>query len=676
MKRSATTLLFFVFLGLLTTAGLSGCASAPRAEPQLLPRPVAAGHDLSAVARAEALQESLSQVSLAREQARLGLVDDAAVAWQRAIDAVAPFAAEDAEIAGLVQAIENERDKGLADAALHDVNVPGEETASTEETEEILQGPEPSLDPSHLGEVDEAAHEIEPDYPIVINDKVLAWLEAFTAEGRLRTWFTASLVRSGGYVERFRQIFAEEGVPKDLVYLAHVESAFKTGAYSRAHARGIFQFIAGTARRYGLTVDSWLDERGDPEKSCRAAAAYLRDLYAEFGDWYLALAAYNAGEGRIRQAMARTNQKDFWIFSDRRLLRQETRNYVPAILAATIISKNPKRFGLHEVKLDEPQAFEVVSVPVATDLNTLASCARTDAGTLRALNPELRRGVTPPHRNNYQLKVPVGHADGFAEAYALVPVDKRIAAVEHRVRRGDTLSKVASRYGVTVSSLRAANGLGRRSVLKTGQVLVIPGGAMSADAGAYDEEPETGKVTYYRVRRGDTLSTIARRFHVTTRQLQAWNKMGKSTRISAGARLRVRTPERATGGTAVASSRRSTAGGSTVRHTVRKGETLWSVARRYGVTLEDLRAANGLGRKSTIKVGQKLKVPGQEKAAAAVPDLPVAPVRETTVHVVRRGETLFRIAQRYGLTVEGLCALNNLAPNAVLHPGDQLKVAR
>lgn len=181
------------------------------------------------------------------------------------------------------------------------------------------------------------------DIPMVENKRVVAYVEYFST--RHKEFFSASLVRSGRYVEAFQSAFDQAGIPKDLVYMAHVESAFKTNAYSRARAKGIFQFIAATGRRYGLRIDSWVDERSDPNKSAHAAAAYLKDLYGMFGDWYLALAAYNAGEGKIQRSLAKTKKDDFWSLASTKFLRPETRNYVPAILAATLIAKQPEKFG-------------------------------------------------------------------------------------------------------------------------------------------------------------------------------------------------------------------------------------------------------------------------------------------------------------------------------------------
>ncbi len=668
--------------GLIAALSLIGaCASGPRVAPDVGSAPHAGssrtGVNAPAHSREDALSDAASLVLLAREQARLGLIDQASQSWDRAIDVLTPFASDDPSFGERIQQIAAEQDRAEAEAALHEDSLPESDGELAAEREEMLDGPGPSLDPDHVGEVDQAARGVQPDWPIQLNDQTVAWLEALSS-GRLRDWFARSLERSGGYVERFRKIFAEEGVPQDLVYLAHIESAFQSHALSRAQARGMFQFIPGTGRRYGLTIDTWLDERADPEKACRAAASYLRDLYSEFGDWNLALASYNAGEGRIRGAIAQTGTRDFWLLAQRSTLRPETRNYVPAIQAATVIAKDPRRFGFAWVDLQDPVVYEVVPVPFSADLKTLAAVAQTDPAMLRNLNPDLRRGITPPGRT-YLLKVPVGASAGFAERLAQIPPEQRVAQLEHRVRRGETVSSVARRYRVSTSALRAANGLGKKSRLAAGQVLVVPRGSVDV-ASLADDEAETvrGPSRTHKVRSGETLGTIAQRYGVSVKSLQRWNGMGHSTKVVAGNSLKVSAP-----GTAVASSRSSRgtsapASGRAATHRVVPGETASAIARRYGVGVDQLLKANGLTAKSTIKVGQRLNVPGTGRSAAAPADASErrAEARVATVHVVRKGETLFRIAQRYGTTIEKICAANDIARDTVLTPGTALNIAK
>lgn len=654
----------------LLLAFLTACASGPRVSPtEPPPRASVSGPE-----REAAFAESANLVLLAREQARLGLIEQAAQNWERAIGVLVPLAEGDPSIADRIQQIAAEQERAVADLAAHEEAGSESEEQLAEERAEMLEGPGPPLDPSQVGQVGQAARGVQPDYPIVLNDQVIAWIELL-ASGNKREWFARSLRRSGAHVERFRQIFAEEGVPQDLVYLAHIESAFQAHALSRAKARGMFQFISATGKRYGLAIDSWVDERADPDKSCRAAAAYLRDLYAEFGDWNLALASYNAGEGRIRADIARTGSRDFWVIAQRGTLRAETRNYVPAIHAATIIAKDPARFGFGGVVYEQPVPYEVATVPFSADLKTLAFVAGTDPASLRALNPDLRRGITPPGRV-YQLKVPVGASAGFADRLAQVPADKRIAQLEHRVRRGETLSSIGRRYGVSVAALRDANGMSRKSYLKVGQTLVIPSGGVDVAKLPDDEPVARGASRTHKVKRGETLGSISRRYGVSVKNLQAWNGMGSSTRLVAGKTLRVSPPGSASAsrGKSASPATASSKGGKTT-HTVKAGETTSGIARRYGVNLDALLAVNRLTRRSTIKVGQRLVIPGVATAAGPAPGSSDPATRQgATVHVVQKGETLFRIAQRYGTTVERLCEANDLTKDSILRPGTALSI--
>ncbi len=442
------------------------------------------------------------------------------------------------------------------------------------------------------------------DIPFVVNDRVIAWVDFYS--NRNREKFLPGLVRSGRYLPMIQRIFEEEGLPKDLSYMAHVESAYKVNAYSRARAKGIFQFISGTGRRYGLRIDSWVDERSDPEKATRAATAYLKDLYAMFGDWYLALAAYNAGEGKIQRAIDRTGQRDFWALSSTRLLRNETVNYVPAILAATLISKDPKRFGL-EFEPDPPAEYETIRVDGPVHLKVLARCAGTDFETLQTLNPALRRRQTPP--GSTEVRVPPGTGSATLTALAEIPAADRAIIARHVVEKGDTLGKIAKQYGVRASAIQKANHMGRRTTLRPGESLVVPGGtAEVADASGGPRPVRSEGATIYRVHRGDTLS---------------------------------------------------------------------SVARHFGTTPAAIASLSGIPVNGVLDVGQRLTIPGTAQvAASARPAHPAGNAHEKTrvVHTVRRGETLLRIAERYQVTVDRICALNDLRPGQTIYPGLRLTI--
>lgn len=670
--KSFGTFPLVLFLLVLAVA-LSGCVTRSASPPVATPTAESAQAPADAQLESAAMEEVARLVALARQQTRLGLLDEARESWDLAIATLAPFAVQDQALTGRLRAIEAEADRMLEVAGGREERYAASADSGGERLEGLLDAPEPALDPTHLAEVEGAAESVTPDYPVEVNDRVLAWLEVYQKGGKLSRWFESSLRRSGRYEQRFKEIFAEEGIPRDLIYLAHVESGFKTSAYSRARARGIFQFIASTGRRYGLRVDWWIDERAEPEKSCRAAATYLRDLYAEFGDWYLALAAYNGGEGRVRRSIRRAGTRDFWAMARRRFFRRETRNYVPAILAATLISKDPARFGYTDLVKEEPLRWETVTVPAQADLEVLARAAGTEARVLRELNPALRRGQTPPKYADYQLKVPVGRAAGFAEKLAAIPRDQWIVKQLHRVRRGDTLSTLARRYGTSVRAIQIANGMGRRTLLSVGRVLEIPRGPVAASSGSRSMRADAkGR---YTVRRGDTLAQIARRFRVSVARLQQWNGLGRSTRIYAGQKLRVSAS--ASGASTVAASDRPSppVSASGRVHVVRRGDTLWDISRQYGVSLAALMRVNGLHRRSVLSLGQRLQIPtSRSSRAAAARNAPLIEDSGARVHVVRRGDSLYRIAHRYGLSIDTLCRLNNIRPDKTLHPGDRLTI--
>ncbi len=667
---SKSVLVVALLLLLAGCASVSGPVNSPESTPsaELIPR-------LSLADRDVLLEEVSSLVFLAREQGRLGLTDDAAETWERAVARLTPHARIDGEVAERLGEVEAERELLLA-GSLSLVERFGESApGELDEEAALLVGPEPQLDLEHAVEVQEAARDLTPDWPVELNEQVLAWLEVYRKGGKLEAYIEGSIARSGKYEERFREIFAEEGIPKDLIYLAHVESGFKTSAYSRARARGIFQFISATGRRYGMRVDWWVDERADPEMSCRASATYLRDLYAEFGDWYLALAAYNAGEGRVRRSIRKAGTDDFWTLRRRHFFRRETRNYVPAIIAATIISKDPARFGYSDVVKEAPLQYETVTVPSQADLEVVARAAGVSAKTLRMLNPALRRGQTPPKYPNYQLKVPVGSSAGFDTKLAAIPRSEWIVKQLHRVKRGDTLSGVARRYGTTVRAIQSANSMGRRTMLSIGRVLEIPRGPGARRSYKASPARVAGDGSY-RVRRGDTLGRIARRQHVSVQKLQAWNGLGRSTRINVGQRLYVRKPGSKSTRRAATRSSKRTSGSSAGVHVVRSGDSAWNISRQHNVSLSALLRANGLSKRSILRPGQRLVIPASPARRTASKHHAAthhAAARDD-VHVVRRGDSLYKIARRYGVSVNHLRSVNNLAPNAIIHPGDRISI--
>ena len=418
----------------------------------------------------------------------------------------------------------------------------GTEAASIDAVADLPVGDAPAS-PETMARAVAAVEAEILDLPIELNEPVLSCLDLY--QGRLREWFAAALSRGQKYLPHIREVFAEEGIPQDLAYVALVESAFKPTAYSRAKAKGVWQFISATGKRYGLEVDWWVDERSDPEKATRAAARYLKDLHGLFGDWNLALAGYNAGEGKVLRAMKRYKVDDFWELRQTRGIRRETKNYVPLIHAAVVLAKAPERYGFTLTPEPGPD-FERVPVEGAFDLRVIAECAGEPVENLRALNPELRRLATPADRA-FGLRVPAGRAEAVAECIANLPPEKRVSFRKHVVRRGQTLAGIARANGVTARDVAEANNLPPAKRLRPGTELIIPIPAKPrvararrpAGPGAPDAPDVPGRVLY-RIRPGDTLASIAAQHGATVREIQAWNGL-RGTQIAAGAVLTLHT---------------------------------------------------------------------------------------------------------------------------------------
>lgn len=293
-------------------------------------------------------------------------------------------------------------------------------------------------------------------------------------KGRIKKTFSVWLERSARYVEIMQDILMEKGMPEELVFLPIVESGFNLHAYSRARAVGPWQFIASTGKRYGLVIDWWRDERKDPVKSTEAAADYLKDLYGMFGSWKLALAAYNAGEGRIGRAIKKANNDDFWHLKSAQKIPKETREYVPRYIAASMIASAPEEYGFHNLKYHEPLKYEEVTLHSPVDIDIIAQCAETTAKEIRELNPELRRWSTPPNLPSYTIKLPQGSKDIFIENLSKIPVEKRFSIDTYRVKKGDNLKKVAKNIGVPINVILAMNSMAGIKTLKAGEDIKIP----------------------------------------------------------------------------------------------------------------------------------------------------------------------------------------------------------
>jgi membrane-bound lytic murein transglycosylase D len=392
------------------------------------------------------------------------------------------------------------------------------------------------VDPRLKARAEEAAKNISHDLPLTVNDEVLSFLNFFQTP-RGRAIVETGLRRAGRYRGMIARVLSEEGVPQDLIYLAQAESAFQPTALSRAGARGMWQFVAYRGQEYGLRHTWWLDERQDPEKATHAAAQHLRDLYKMFGDWYLAMAAYNCGPGNVQKAIERTGYADFWELYRRNVLPRETKNYVPIILALTLIAKDAPHYGI-QAEPETPVATDMVKPGRAIDLRLVAETIDVDVETLRTLNPSLLRLATPDDPA-FELHLPLGSAPKFSAEIADIPPDKWVSWRRHRVAAGETLTAIAKKYRVTPKAIADANNLESTTALNTGEKLIIPAIQPAAE--------NKRRMVSYRVRKGDTFLGIADRFSVESEDLLKWNRL-KSKRVSRGMVLRIytldSTPER------------------------------------------------------------------------------------------------------------------------------------
>jgi membrane-bound lytic murein transglycosylase D len=383
------------------------------------------------------------------------------------------------------------------------------------------------------------------DLPVPLNQRVLSYVELF--QGRLHEFIEGGMRRGSQYLPMIQQVFRAEGLPLDLAYVPLIESSFRPEALSRASAKGVWQFMKGTALENGLKHDWYIDERSDPQKATVAAANYLKTLAEMFGgDWHLALASYNGGPGRVQRAIKQVGKTDFWLISAKpKALPRETREYVPMILAAIVIARNPAQYGFSIESSEARPSFETVAVSHPVDLRKVAEWAGTTLATIHELNPELRRQTTPKD-SAYELKVPAGTSAEIA-LHLNESVDVALPSeTYYTVKRGDTLPVIARKLQVTRSDLVEANHIAANARLIAGQQLLIPDGLLPA---ARSSRPAVSPVvasspaprvkSEYRVRQGDTLTSIAELYSTSVKTPQSWNPQLTSARVTVGQRLTV-----------------------------------------------------------------------------------------------------------------------------------------
>ncbi|GEJ56745.1 lytic transglycosylase domain-containing protein [Anaeromyxobacter diazotrophicus] len=429
-------------------------------------------------------------------------------------------------------------------------------------------GPESNGRIAGLPEIDHDLRHLQAEYdiPIEVNEQVLAYVRFFQAP-LVRKHFVKWLGRSYRYIPAFRKILRDEGLPEDTVFLAMIESGFGNLATSRAKAVGPWQFIPATGKRMGLKQDFWVDERRDPEKAARAAAKYLKELYKQTGDWRLAWAGYNAGVGKIFKARAK-GQTDFWSMTRGRVLKAETKGYVPKLMAAAIVTKHHEAFGFskEEIEAEAWQDYDEVSIPTATPLAAVAQAAELPEKALLELNPELRRTCTPPRA--YTLKLPRGQKEAFARNWPGVSETVgKLAFAQHRVGRGESLRAIARTYRVDEVAIARVNGLRPARHVKAGTELVIPLNALARNQGvAFASAERASQAAEPRARRTAGRKVVA------------------------------------AAGTSARQADAGSAGRQRATVQVRSGDTLWSLARRFGVAVEELCRWNGIRNPRSFKL--------------------------------------------------------------------------
>ena len=460
------------------------------------------------------------------------------------------------------------------------------------------------------------------DIPVVFNDAVEYFVRYYTTEKR--KIFANWLRRSKRYVPMIKEILREHGLPEDLIYLAMIESGFNPKAYSPMKACGPWQFIYETGGRYGLRVNHWVDERRDPQKSTVAAALYLKDLFNQFGTWYLAAAAYNAGEKKIEKSVEKHETSDFWELTKYNTLPRETKDYIPKLLAAAIVAKDPERFGFTITDYDQPIAFVTEKVPGGTPLAAVAKAASTDMLTVMALNPELLTGITPPDVQEYAIKLPerVSHGRFREWLDASLEEGRKVTDVwTYVLKRRESLARVMKRYTVSYNDLLLVNGCGQELKAKPGRVVYIP-----RFDGSREREAPTAPV----------------REEAKEERWEA--RLHKPAPVKVAARTDTRSSY----------------------HVVKRGESLAAISEKYGVRMARLKEINGL-KKGHIYPSMRLALTSHAVKKSE------KPARYAVYHLVKKGETLSAIAEKYDLDVRTLKEMNRLKHGKV-HRGMRLRV--
>ena len=479
--------------------------------------------------------------------------------------------------------------------------------------------------------------------------------------------FARWLKRAEPFLAYMRERFVQAGLPQDLIFLPFAESGFNPWAYSRAGAAGLWQFMPQTARAYGMKVDWWIDERRNPYLATEGAIRYLKKLYDDFDDWYLALAAYNAGEGTVARGLKKSGSSTFFELAGKKdYLRKETRHYVPKFLAILKIVRNLEALGFDPIDWNAAPPVARVTVGGGTDLVGLAGAGRMSWEEFRHLNPAFRRQVSPPG-HVVEVVVP-REREMLAKAYlkdSSVQVAQGVK--RYKVRSGDSWWRIARRHDVPLAALKRLNGTGK-NLLKIGQYVLIPGSGNEpvGETTASRTRQIAKSRSNYTVCRGDSLWAISRKFGVSQKTLLAANGLRSGKYLKVGQKLYI--PDKGERLTTAARTRAESAHAELISYKVRSGDTVWGIASRHGVQASEILKANGLGAKHTLHIGQKLYIPSGGESTLT------ASAARTVTYQVRSGDNLWSIASRFGVSTRDLKSWNKLGNSTMIRPGDRLKV--
>ena len=474
------------------------------------------------------------------------------------------------------------------------------ESEPPKEVSEVSHASQPSE--LYYQDLEESHKSSYGDIPLDNHPEVDKWIRYFTDRGR--NHMQVYLQRSSRYLPIMKAVLRENDLPVDLVYVALIESGFSSQALSYANAVGYWQFIYGTGKRYGLKIDGFVDERKDFILSTRAAAQYFKDLYSLFGSWYLALAAYNCGEYRVNRAVLRHYNRDFWYLSSKKALPAETRNYVPKLIAAIRIAKDPQKYGFYDIDFQPLLSYETVEAGQGLSLKKLSQSAGLDYDLLKSLNPSYKGEYVPIYQKVTKIRVPVGAVSkvklALNQSLMSAPVKNYRYHYWYRVKKGDSLYKIARRNKTTVKKLRRENNLGRASLIRVGQKIKVPTSYMLAkrisSKKAHIRRPaQTGD--FHVVQKGENLLQIAKLYGLNFKELKSLNNIQGNSVIYPKQKLRIK---------------KKSSSNNQSYHLVRQGETLIGIANQYKIPLLKLMEKNSLNFKSVLLAGKKLVIPGND----------------------------------------------------------------